>query len=210
MDLEELIDNTRDGACVVTADGTIRLWNRAAEKILGYPAREVMGRPCCDVLVGRSAKGNRLCYRGCHGQTLVKIGEPVQRFNMETCGKTGKPIWLDVRTLVVPGHRKKHQAALLLFRNVTVPHETKPRLRRHPAESKPVPATADDLSISLTDREIEVLQLMSGGANTKAMAERLHVSRATVRNHVQRILGKLGVHSRLEAAAHYNGRRYPP
>jgi two-component system nitrate/nitrite response regulator NarL len=33
------------------------------------------------------------------------------------------------------------------------------------------------------------------------MAERLHVSPATVRNHVQHILEKLGVHSRLEAAA---------
>jgi two-component system nitrate/nitrite response regulator NarL len=34
------------------------------------------------------------------------------------------------------------------------------------------------------------------------MAERLHVSPATVRNHVQHILEKLGVHSRLEAAAY--------
>ena len=33
------------------------------------------------------------------------------------------------------------------------------------------------------------------------MAERLHVSPATVRNHVQNIAGKLGVHSRLEAVA---------
>jgi two-component system nitrate/nitrite response regulator NarL len=34
------------------------------------------------------------------------------------------------------------------------------------------------------------------------MAERLHVSPATVRNHVQHILAKLGLHSRLEAAAY--------
>ena len=36
--------------------------------------------------------------------------------------------------------------------------------------------------------------------------ERLHVSPATVRNHVQNILGKLGVHSRLEAVVHATGR----
>ena len=210
MDLGELIDTTRDGACVVTADGTIRLWNRAAEKILGYPAREVTGQPCCDVLVGRNATGNRLCYRGCHVLTLAKIGEPIQHFEMATRTKTGKPIWLDVSILVFPGSRKKFQAALLLFRKVTVSGETEALLPRHLAESAPAPATVNDPSSSLTRREIEVLRLMSSGANTKAMAERLHVSRATVRNHVQKILGKLGVHSRLEAVAHYNGRRHLP
>jgi two-component system, NarL family, nitrate/nitrite response regulator NarL len=49
----------------------------------------------------------------------------------------------------------------------------------------------------LTRRELDILRLLAAGA----MAERLHVSPATVRNHVQHILEKLGVHSRLEAAA---------
>ena len=57
-------------------------------------------------------------------------------------------------------------------------------------------------SNALTRRELEVLRLMAGGANTKALAERLHVSPATVRNHAQNIFAKLGVHSRLEAVAH--------
>jgi DNA-binding NarL/FixJ family response regulator len=43
---------------------------------------------------------------------------------------------------------------------------------------------------------------MASGANTKALAERLHVSPATIRNHAQNIFAKLGVHSRLEAVAH--------
>ncbi|HKZ75050.1 MAG TPA: LuxR C-terminal-related transcriptional regulator, partial [Actinomycetota bacterium] len=54
----------------------------------------------------------------------------------------------------------------------------------------------------LTRREREVLRFLTGGANTRAMAERLHVSSATVRNHVQNIFAKLGVHSRLEAVAY--------
>ena len=75
-------------------------------------------------------------------------------------------------------------------------------VRERLAQSKPVPATVGELSIILTRREIELLRLMMGGANTKAMAQRLHISPATVRNHVQNIFGKLGVHSRLEAVAH--------
>ena len=40
-----------------------------------------------------------------------------------------------------------------------------------------------------------------------AAAKRLRVSQATIRNHVQNIFGKLGVHSRLEAVAHANRHR---
>ena len=46
------------------------------------------------------------------------------------------------------------------------------------------------------------MRLIASGANTRAMAQRLHVSPTTVRNHVQHILGKLGVHSRLEVVAY--------
>jgi DNA-binding NarL/FixJ family response regulator len=43
---------------------------------------------------------------------------------------------------------------------------------------------------------------MAGGASTRLMAEKLHVSTATIPNHVQNVLEKLDVHSRLEAAAY--------
>jgi two-component system, NarL family, nitrate/nitrite response regulator NarL len=39
------------------------------------------------------------------------------------------------------------------------------------------------------------------GLDTTAMARKLSVSRTTVRTHVQSVLTKLGVHSRLEAAS---------
>ena len=57
------------------------------------------------------------------------------------------------------------------------------------------------LASQLTEREHEVLQLLSEGATSARIADRLSISRNTVRTHVQSVLGKLGVHSRLEAAA---------
>jgi len=53
----------------------------------------------------------------------------------------------------------------------------------------------------LTDRERDVLGLLAEGADSPAIAERLRISKNTVRTHVQSILAKLNVHSRLEAAA---------
>lgn len=55
--------------------------------------------------------------------------------------------------------------------------------------------------MSLTQRELEVLQWLRKGLGTKAIAEKLFISIATVRNHIQAILTKLGVGTRLEAVA---------
>ena len=53
----------------------------------------------------------------------------------------------------------------------------------------------------LTDREREVLVLLSEGANNTEIGQILGISPQTARTHVQKILAKLAVHSRLEAAA---------
>jgi two-component system nitrate/nitrite response regulator NarL len=53
----------------------------------------------------------------------------------------------------------------------------------------------------LTKREKEILALLADGADNNAIAQVLVISPGTARTHVQNVLGKLGVHSRLEAAA---------
>jgi PAS domain S-box-containing protein len=201
MDLDRLLSNTADGVCAVGADGKIVVWNRAAEKILGYTPREVLGRACCEVFVGRDASGNRLCYQGCHVLTLVRRGEPVQHFEMATRSKSGKPVWLDVSIVVVPGTRPEVSSTVHLFRDVTVAHELEALVRQRLAQETPASADGGP-DARLTRRELEVLRLMAAGAGTRQMADSLHVSAATIRNHAQNVLGKLGVHSRLEAAAY--------
>jgi DNA-binding NarL/FixJ family response regulator len=56
-------------------------------------------------------------------------------------------------------------------------------------------------SFGLTDREREILMLLADGAGQKAIAAELVLSPKTVATHIQRILAKLGVHSRAEAVA---------
>jgi PAS domain S-box-containing protein len=53
----------------------------------------------------------------------------------------------------------------------------------------------------LTPRQVEVLHLLEQGRSTKQIADELHLSTETVRNHIRRLFRALGVHSRLEAVA---------
>ena len=196
--LEQMLGRTADGVFAVGPEGRVVLWNRAAEKILGWSASEVIGRSCCDVFVGVDEHGNRLCYQGCHVMSLVKLKEPVQHFDMQTRTKAGRPVWLDISILEAPASGAGGAVAVHFFRDVTASREllrlVHERLQGPPAPPEGTPA--------LTRRELEILRFMAGGANTKALAERLHVSPATVRNHAQNMFTKLGVHSRLEAVAY--------
>jgi two-component system nitrate/nitrite response regulator NarL len=78
-------------------------------------------------------------------------------------------------------------------------------LFHRPNEYPPIVANGDRdaalLAAQLTPREREVLELLVEGSNNAAIAHRLSVSANTVRTHVQSILTKLGVRSRLQAAA---------
>jgi len=202
-DLDQALARAGDGAFAIGGEGRIVLWNRAAEKIMGYATREAIGRLCCDVFVGQDDKGNRLCYQGCHIMTLVKLGESIQNFDMRTRTKAGRPVWLNISTLVMPGERVPYGMVIHIFRDITASRELLTMVHERLA----APVDGDQSAVPLTRRELEILRHMAGGARTKVLAERLHVSPATVRNHVQNIFGKLGVHSRLEAVAYANQRR---
>lgn len=82
--------------------------------------------------------------------------------------------------------------------NVVMPKQL---ARAAAGDRSPEEQQADILVKQLTDREREVLQLLAEGSSGTQIAQRLGVSPNTVRTHVQSILTKLQVHSRLEAAA---------
>jgi DNA-binding NarL/FixJ family response regulator len=75
------------------------------------------------------------------------------------------------------------------------------RVLRHLRHRRAQAATEQQRADRLTPRETEILQLMASGLSTDDIATELSVSPYTLRTHVQNILTKLGVHSKLEALA---------
>jgi DNA-binding NarL/FixJ family response regulator len=65
---------------------------------------------------------------------------------------------------------------------------------------RPKPAY-EEMTDSLSNRELQVLALLAEGASSRRIAEALDISPNTVRTHVQSVLTKLQVHSRLQAVA---------
>jgi DNA-binding NarL/FixJ family response regulator len=66
--------------------------------------------------------------------------------------------------------------------------------------------TGEGEAVTLTPREKEILRCLARGMSTVAVAKTLAIAVVTVRNHVQKILQKLDVHSKLQAVvlAHRN------
>ena len=64
-----------------------------------------------------------------------------------------------------------------------------------------LPSAGSAADIPLTGREVEVLQLLASGLTQDAIAKELFISSKTVGTHVQRIITKLGVHSRTQAVS---------
>lgn len=186
-----------DGAFALMSDGRITLWNPAAERITGYRASEVLGRRCCDVLVARDARGERFCPAICRSPLLNRRGEPAESFDLQVSSKGGRQIWLNMSTVVLPVTDAHGPRFIRMFRDVTAVKDVLALVRNRLAGT---PADDDRLG-RLTRRETEILRLMVSGATNRALADRLHVSPATIRNHTHHIFEKLGVPNRLAAVA---------
>ena len=198
-DVLDLFTRTRDGVVAVDPTCRVILWNRAAETMLGYTAADVLGRACHDVVRGRDPVGNLFCHPHCSVLTMARREEPARAYDITAPAKDGSERRLNVSTILVPG--PSGNIVVHLFRDVTPARAGYPAGVADGAVLPGPSASAARWSDQLTGREREILRLMARGEGTQAIAQRLFISPATVRNHTQSILTKLAVHSRLEAVA---------
>ncbi len=206
---------TADGVYVVDARQHIVYWSPAATEMLGWKANEVLGQRCYEVISGGDYEGQRFCRRNCPTITSAKKGKPVSNYDVLCRHKDGHQVWVNMTIVVPPEGDQDVACAVHLFRDVSqrrrseefaqMTLETVARFsgaEEGPVQTDPYPAPRP----ALTQRELEVLRLLASGVATEDIAETLGVSRSTARNHIESILAKLGVHSRLQAVV-YASRR---
>jgi PAS domain S-box-containing protein len=210
--LFEILDNAADGAFVIDEEQRIVYWNEAAQEILGYAPEDVLGQSCYEVLGGCDDRGRAICCPQCYVSVAAEAGQAVTSYDVATRTQSGQMRWISVSILVTSANENNPSPLVVhLFRDATKKKQREQFIlqmleeaeRLQAATLPPIPApTGQSLADELTDREQEVLALLAQGLNTNDIAKSLSISSSTVRNHVQNILNKLQVHSRLEAVAY--------
>ena len=172
-DVEQALAGIPVPSYVLDTDGVVRWINPAAERLLG----DVRGRHFTSIVGPEDrARARELFARKVLGTTAAT----------ETSGvfvsTDGTRVALEVSAVPLMGGER----VVGVFGLLTGP------LDEEAASTPPA---------HLTPRQAEVLRLLEQGRSTKQIAQELHLSTETVRNHVRHLLRALGVNSRLEAVA---------
>lgn len=171
-DVEAALERVNVPSYVIDRMGVVRWMNEASRKLVG----EQVGQQFTSVVAPEETRRAReLFARKVLGNTDVTDAQVAV---VDTAGRH-----LSVEISSVPLRRGDH--VIGVFGQVSdVLEEPQPHPKLH-----------------LTPRQAEVLRLLERGRSTTQIAEELHLSRETVRNHVKHLLRALGASSRLEAVA---------
>ncbi len=202
------IARSDDAVFAMDVTDRIVLWNKGCERLLGRPAASVLGRRCAEVMCGRDVHGNVYCIQNCPValQARELPGEPVNSFrlNVPTFGNGTR--WVRVSVFHVGSARAGLSTLVHVLREPEAPpSDLEQRLAdeaRRRAGADGERARADVGAATLTARERDILRCLAEAMPTSGIASALGISSVTVRNHTQRILQKLGVHSKLHAVVH--------
>ena len=189
---QEIIFKTSETAYAVDHGGQIVAWNKAAERDFGYRDTEALGSNCWELLCGKDSFGNQYCCEGCPVRNTAFSNMSVNRFRMsfKTAYHGSKDF--SVSALLLRSISGK-DVMVHLCRNESSANELPP----NGFARNQVPQH-NQLG-NLSQREHEVLTLLADGSSTNEISMLLCISIYTVRNHVQHILFKLQVNSRLKA-----------
>ena len=200
---------SRSGEAVFAVDSAQRiiLWNKACERLLGRPARSAVGKACYDILCGRDVNGNIYCHRNCAVayQAREMKDEPVRNFTLAAKTGDGRKKRISTSMFAIPSYHPALNTLVHVLREAngaTPPREaSRPEPAAPPADSEPLsPVTlSGGETVVLTGREKEILKCLAEGMGTGAIAKKLFIATVTVRNHVQSILHKLDVHTKVAA-----------
>jgi PAS domain S-box-containing protein len=206
-EITELVDSTSDSSFAVDGSGHIVAWNRAAEAMFGLTDDEAIGKMCGEIIRGADECGP-VCSADCTVQQAVRKHHPVGNFDLQIETASGRK-WCNVSVLIADEANSTLPYSIHIVRQIDVRKRLELLVRDFVVTGTGMPpeqattlissAHAPARETELSERERDVLKLLAKGVTTTAVAEQLHISRTTVNNHIQHILRKLDVHTRLEA-----------
>lgn len=196
---------------VVDSTQNIVFMNDGARELLGVTdGGSVLGRRCYDIVRSRRPDGSMFCARDCPVMQAVNCDEepdPVRSlFDGPGLNGGGAPVPDRVSCRIFhitlrPPSGEGDFLVLHLAWDLTRFDAIAEFSDRVLSATRALVGGAlggNPLDV-LTPQERRIMALLAQGCDTTDIAAQLHLSEATVRNHTQHILSKLGCHSRLQA-----------
>jgi DNA-binding CsgD family transcriptional regulator len=188
---------------VTGPDGRIVFVNERAQVLLGAPATACIGRPCHEVVASRTASGAAFCRSRCPLVAAAEAGrevEPVEVRVGEACGRAEH--WVHLTAIPVDGPDRSGRWIVHTARVEDRARRIEDYVGRLASRSEAIREIDGRRGRApLSPREYEILDLLAEDVEQGRIASRLGLAPATVRNHVQHLLAKLGAHSIEEAVA---------
>ena len=114
-----IIDHLYDGLYYVDRNRVIQYWNRAAERITGYAAAEVVGRLCSDnILTHVTDNGDNLCTGACPLAATLEDGQ-MREASVFLHHKDGHRVPVSVRVAPLTGPDGKAIGCVELFTDMS-------------------------------------------------------------------------------------------
>ena len=187
------VDRLGAPAWVCSPGQTILHINPHAERLLGITDREARGFPCRQVIGSRDAAGRQVCRENCRIICWARAGRSIEPSQVQVLGASGETRWLRLLSIPLSIDSTDDLGLVECVLSETRTHRMEEYLRQ--VVERHAHAGATETRPALTPREDEIMRWLAKDLDLPAIAAVLHVSDATVRNHVQHILGKFHVHS---------------
>ncbi len=116
---EQIIDNLYDGLYFVDLNRVITFWNKAAERISGFTADEVVGKSCSDnILTHVDSEGNELCTGICPLAATIGDGK-LREAEVYLHHKDGHRVQVSVRTSALRNKAGRVIGGIELFTDIS-------------------------------------------------------------------------------------------
>lgn len=176
--------------------------NDRAATLLGGEISDYLGQPCYEAIAGKDGSGKSFCSEKCPIYQDASVNRELEPIHMLVDGTPGSERWVQILPISVRGPEYSGPWLVHCVLTEDKAHRLEKYLTKVASRSRHCDA-AGTPAFALTGREEEILELLAEDETLHAIATELNLSYATVRNHVQHILAKLGVHSIMEAVAYY-------
>jgi PAS domain S-box-containing protein len=111
---ETILSSVADGVFTIDANWHITFFNRAAEEITGIPAREALGRPCCEVFRASC------CENSCIMKYTMETGKAVVSQHISFLRSDGKEVPISVSTALLRDRDGRIIGGVETFRDLSL------------------------------------------------------------------------------------------